>query len=177
LRSSTVETNDLARAIGALGEELAGDETNSNRTECSVEVEGTPRDLHPILRDEVYRIAGEAVRNAFRHALARRIEVAIKYGEREFRLRVRDDGKGIDPEVLAGQGRAGHFGLPGMRERAELMGGNLEVWSKRQSGTEVGLNIPASVAYAESSSRRAGAGRRSGLLPRMPFAKKTGTNS
>ena len=126
LRSSTVEINDLARAIDALGEELAGgegNETNSNRVESSVEVEGTPRDLHPILRDEVYRIAGEALRNAFRHAQARRIDVAIGYGERQFRLRVRDDGKGIDPEVLDGQARAGHFGLPGMRERAELIGG------------------------------------------------------
>jgi signal transduction histidine kinase len=160
LRSSTVETNDLARAIGALGEELAGDETNSHRAECSVEVEGTPRDLHPILRDEVYRIAGEALRNAFRHAHARRIEVAIGYGERQFRLRVRDNGKGIDPEVLAGQ------------ERAELIGCNLEVWSQRESGTEVGLSIPASIAYAVTSP-----GRRSRLLTKMPFGKKTGTNS
>jgi signal transduction histidine kinase len=172
LRSSTIETNDLARAIGALGEELAGDETNPNRVEFSVEVEGTPRDLHPILRDEVYRIAGEALRNAFRHAQARRIEVAIGYGERQFRLRVRDDGKGIEPEVLAGQTRAGHFGLPGMRERAELIGGDLEVWSKRQSGTEVGLIIPAAIAYTRSSG-----GRPSRLLTKLPFAKKTGTNS
>jgi signal transduction histidine kinase len=178
LRSSTVETNDLARATGALGEELAGgegsegDDTNSNRAQCSAEVEGTPRDLHPILRDEVYRIAGEAPRNAFRHAQARRIDVAIGYGERQFRLRVRDEGKGIEPEVLAGQARAGHFGLPGMRERAELIGGDLEVWSQRQSGTEVGLNIPAAIAYTGSSG-----GRPSRLLTKMPFAKKTGTNS
>jgi signal transduction histidine kinase len=135
-------------------------------------VEGTPRDLQPILRDEVYRIAGEALRNAFRHAQARRIEVAIGYGERQFRLRVHDDGKGIDPEVLDGQAPAGHFGLPGMRERAELIGGNLEVWSQRQSGTEVGLNIPASIAYAVSSETR-----RSRLFTKMPFARKTGTNS
>jgi signal transduction histidine kinase len=172
LRSTPVETNDLSRAIGALGEQLAGDESNPNPVEFSVEVEGTPRDLHPILRDEVYRIAGEALRNAFRHAQARRIEVAIGYGERQFRLRVRDDGKGIDPEVLDGQARAGHFGLPGMRERAELIGGNLEVWSQRQSGTEVDLKIRAAIAYAGTS-----AGRRSRLLTKMPFAKKTGTNS
>jgi nitrate/nitrite-specific signal transduction histidine kinase len=87
-------------------------------------------------------------------------------------LRVRDDGKGIDPEVLDGQARAGHFGLPGMRERAELIGGDLEVWSQRQSGTEVELKIPAAIAYAGSS-----AGRRSRFLTKMPFAKKTGTNS
>jgi nitrate/nitrite-specific signal transduction histidine kinase len=87
-------------------------------------------------------------------------------------LRVRDDGKGIDPEVLDGQARAGHFGLPGMRERAELIGGNLEVWSQRQSGTEVALNIPAAIAYAAPS-----AGRNARLLTKMPFAKKTGSNS
>jgi signal transduction histidine kinase/ligand-binding sensor domain-containing protein len=174
LRSSTVQTNDFALAIRALGEELAGDErddTHPNSVECSVEVEGTPRDLRPILRDEVYRIVGEALRNAFRHAQARRIEVAIGYGERQFRLRVRDDGKGIDPDVLDGQARAGHFGLPGMRERAELIGADMEVWSQSQSGTEVELKIRAAIAYAGSS-----AGRRSRLL-RMPFAKKTGTNS
>ena len=172
LRSSAAETNDLARVIGALGEELAGAETNPNHTECSVEVEGTPRDLHPILRDEVYRIAGEALRNAFCHAHARRIDVAIGYGERQFRLRVRDNGKGIDPEVLDRQSRAGHFGLPGMHERAELIGGNLEVWSQGQSGTEVELNIPAAIAYTGYS-----AGRRSRFLAKLRSAKKTGTHS
>ena len=86
-------------------------------------MEGTPRNLRPILRDEVYRIAGEALRNAFKHARAHKIEVEIRYDERELRLRVRDDGKGIDPNVLSGDGRAGHFGLHGMRERAKLVGG------------------------------------------------------
>ena len=154
LRSSTVETNDLARAIGSLGEELEADGTNSNRVELFVDVEGTPRDVHPILRDEIYRIAGEALRNAFRHAHAQRIEVTIWYGERQFRLRVRDDGKGIDPEVLDQQGRTGHWGLAGMRERAELIGGQLEIWSQQGSGTQVELNIPTSLAYGTSPARR-----------------------
>jgi signal transduction histidine kinase len=171
LRSSTVETNDLAQAIGSLGEELVGNETNSNRVESFVDVEGTPRDVHPILRDEIYRIAGEALRNAFRHAQARRIEVAITYGERQFRLRVHDDGKGIDSEVLEKRGRAGHWGLAGMRERAARIGGNIEIRSRHESGTEVELNIPASIAYATPAHRR------SRLFPKMPFAKKTGTNS
>jgi signal transduction histidine kinase len=150
---SPVETNNLAQAIGSLGEELAGVESNSNRVESFVEVEGTPRDIHPILRDEIYRIAGEALRNAFRHAQARRINVAIGYGERQFRLRVRDDGTGIDPGVLDQQGRAVHWGLAGMRERAELIGGKLEIWSRRESGTQVELSIPASIAYTTSSAR------------------------
>jgi signal transduction histidine kinase len=129
-------------------------------------VEGTPRDVHPILRDEIYRIAGEAMRNAFRHAQARRIEVTIWYGEPQFRLRVHDDGRGIAPEVLEKRGRVGHWGLAGMRERAELIGGHLELRSRQGSGTQVELSIPASLAYGTSPARRL-----------RWFAKKTGTNS
>jgi signal transduction histidine kinase len=117
-------------------------------------VEGAPRTLHPIVRDEIYRIACEALRNAFRHADATRIEVGLRYDERQFRVRVRDDGKGIDPKFLAGEERAGHFGLDGMRERARLIGGKLTVWSAVDFGTEVELIIPASRAYAGSPSER-----------------------
>jgi signal transduction histidine kinase/ligand-binding sensor domain-containing protein len=154
LRSSTAVTNDLACAITTLGTELAGSESNPNAAEFHVEVEGTPRDLHPILRDEVYRIAGEAMRNAYKHAQARRIEVEIRYDERQLRLRVRDDGKGIDAKHLNEDGRPGHFGLRGMRERAKLMGGKLAVWSELDSGTEVELRIPASRAYEIPPARR-----------------------
>jgi signal transduction histidine kinase len=154
LRSSTTVTNDLASAITALGTELARSELNPNAAEFHVEVEGTPRDLHPILRDEVYRIAGEALRNALHHAQAQRIEVEIRYDERQLRLRVRDDGKGIDPKLLNEDGRAGHYGLGGMRERAKLMGGKLAVWSELDSGTEVELRIPASRAYEIPPARR-----------------------
>jgi signal transduction histidine kinase len=117
-------------------------------------VEGTPRNLHPILRDEVYRIAGEAVRNAFKHAEAQQIEVEIRYDERQLRLRIRDDGKGIDAKLLNESGRPGHFGLRGMRERARLLGGKLAVWSELDTGTEVELSIPASRAYETFPARR-----------------------
>jgi signal transduction histidine kinase len=153
LRSSTLVTNDLALAIGALSEELGCGETNPNCAEFDVEVEGTPRNLHPIARDEVYRIAGEAVRNAFKHAQAERVEVEIHYDERQLRLRVRDDGKGIDPKHLK-DARPGHYGMRGMRERAKLMGGKLAVWSELDSGTEVELRIPGSRAYETSPARR-----------------------
>jgi hypothetical protein len=79
-------------------------------------------------------------------AEARRIEVEIQYGEREMRVRVRDDGKGMDPKVVK-ESREGHFGLPGMRERPTLMGGTLDVWSEIDSGTEVELIVAGSVAY------------------------------
>ncbi|HTC47014.1 MAG TPA: two-component regulator propeller domain-containing protein [Candidatus Aquilonibacter sp.] len=153
LRSSTIESNDLAAAIRSFGEELLADETNRDPAVFHVQVEGTPRDLNPILRDEVYRIACEALRNAFRHAKARQIEAEIRYDGGHFGLRVRDDGKGIDPTVLGGDGRQGHYGLHGMRERAEVVGGKLTVWSDLNSGTEVELSIPAAAAYAASPPR------------------------
>jgi len=154
LRSSTAVTNDLALTVSTLGEELTGGETNPNAVEFHVGVEGTPRDLHPILRDEVYRIAGEALRNAFRHAQARRIEVEIRYDQRQFGLRVRDDGKGIDSRLPNDDARPGHYGMRGMRERAKLLGGKITVWSELDSGTEVELSIPASKAYATVDGRR-----------------------
>ena len=86
LRSSTSESNDLARAVSRLSVELAADQTNPSPAVFHVVVEGTTRNLQPILWDEVYRIAGEALRNAFRHAEARRIEVEIRYDNRQFRL-------------------------------------------------------------------------------------------
>jgi signal transduction histidine kinase/ligand-binding sensor domain-containing protein len=153
LRSSTVVTNDLAQAINTLGEELAAGETNPNSAVFHVGVEGTTRDLHPILRDEVYRIAGEAMRNAFKHAQAQRIEVEIRYDERQFRLRVRDDGQGIDSKLLDEDERPGHYGMRGMRERGKLLGGKLTVWSEVETGTEVELSIPAANAYATADGR------------------------
>jgi signal transduction histidine kinase/ActR/RegA family two-component response regulator len=154
LRSSTVVAHDLAGAIGKLGEELARDQAGQNCPEFRVRVEGKSRDLSPLVRDEVYQIACEAVRNAFRHAHAQRIEVEIRYDPRRFRLHAMDNGKGIDATVLSAGARAGHHGLPGMNERAELAGGKLAVRSGRDSGTEVELSIPASVAYRKTQIAR-----------------------
>ena len=78
----------------------------------------------------------------------------LHYDSRELRLRIRDDGKGIDPQVLGAGGRPGHHGLPGMRKRAELAGGKLSVWSEADSGTEIELTIPATIAYAKASVAR-----------------------
>jgi signal transduction histidine kinase len=154
LRRSTVVTHDLAASIGVLGQNLAAAESREDSVGFRVTVEGTPRTLHPILRDELYRIAGEALRNAFRHADARQIEVEIRYDERQLRIRIRDDGKGIDPKVLKKDEPAGHYGLRGMRERSKLIGGKLTVWSELDSGTEVELSVPASYAYEKSSTSR-----------------------
>jgi signal transduction histidine kinase/ligand-binding sensor domain-containing protein len=156
LRDSTVATNDLAVALRALGEELAASEGNGadGRTATvSVAIQGTPEALRPIIRDDIYRIGSEALRNAFRHARARRIEMEIRYDASRFQLRVRDDGHGIDTGTLEAH-RAGHFGLPGMRERAERIGGHVEVWSKAGMGTEVALTIPGATVYASPRTRR-----------------------
>ncbi|HMF94189.1 MAG TPA: two-component regulator propeller domain-containing protein [Vicinamibacterales bacterium] len=168
LRASTTITNDLAEAISTLAAELgaaAVTDSNASPAVVDVEVEGTPRHLRPILRDDVYRIAGEALRNALRYAHARRIEVELRYDERQLQVRVRDDGRGIDPAVRDDR-RPGHFGLPGMRERAELAGGHLEVWSEVGLGTEVEVTIPAAAAYAVPRAR----GRF------WVFASRVGTN-
>ena len=149
LRASTAVTNDLGEALGTLGRELAASQVTDDATPAvvNVSVEGTPRDLYPILRDDIFRIAGEALRNAFRHARARHIEVEIRYDAAQLQLRVRDDGKGIEPQTLDDP-REGHFGLPGMRERAGLIGARLDVWSKPGLGTEVELAIPGAAVYA-----------------------------
>jgi signal transduction histidine kinase len=142
LRSSTTMTNELGEAMVALGEEFGG----QGLPRLRVSIEGTPRQLHPILRDDIYRIAREALRNAFFHAKAGKIEADIIYNVRLLRLRIRDDGRGIDPNLLD-TGREGHWGLQGMRERAEKIGAQLDIWSQAGAGTEIDLRVPGSLAY------------------------------
>lgn len=146
LRTSALETNNLADALRALAEDLANE--SGHAASAHVEVQGTPQALHPLVRDETFRIAGEALRNAFHHADAKQIQVEIGYDERQLCVRVRDDGKGIDPEVLHAGEKQGHFGLSGMRERAELVGGKLAVRSGPGTGTEVVFSAPSSQAYS-----------------------------
>jgi signal transduction histidine kinase/streptogramin lyase len=148
LRSSVTTANDLPESLRTLGEELAAESTAA----CRLVMDGAPRDLQPTIRDEIYRIAREALRNAVTHAGARNIETEVAYTEREFRLRIRDDGQGIPSEIL-GQGRPGHYGLSGMRERAKQFGGKLEIWSGAGTGTEIELTIAGSIAYGASTSR------------------------
>jgi signal transduction histidine kinase len=116
-------------------------------------VKGPPRDLHPIIRDELYRITREALRNAFTHARAENIEAELTYAERYFRLRIRDDGQGIEPAMLE-EGRSGHYGLPGMRERSRQIGAGFTIWSAVGAGTKIELSIPGSIAYRAVSRPR-----------------------
>jgi signal transduction histidine kinase len=142
LRSSATITNDLAQAVRALANEL----TSPDAAAFQLTVKGPPRDLHPIIRDELYRITREALRNAFTHARAHLIEAELTYAERYFRLRIRDDGRGIEPAMLE-EGRSGHYGLPGMRERGRQIGADFKIRSSVGSGTQIELSIPGSIAY------------------------------
>ena len=150
LRSSTFEEGDLATVLGALGAELAVGMESQATPEYRVIVEGQPRELRPAVRDDIYRIAREAVRNAYQHANARHIETEVAFGDADLSIRVRDDGIGVDSTVLARGQRAGHWGLPGIRERSDSIGGRLNVWSEANAGTEVELRISAAIAYAQS---------------------------
>ena len=152
LRYSTVVTNDMAQAIRSFGEALAAESLpiGGPCPEFRVHVEGNSRDLVPLVRDEVYRIACEAVRNAFRHAQAGRIEVEIQYDQRQLRLRVRDNGKGIDPSVWTKAAAPDTTACRACRNAPSWRGASWLVWSERDSGTEIELTIPAALAYAES---------------------------
>ena len=145
MRSSTVTENDLARALRVAGDQMAAE----GSVRCEVRVQGAARDLHPVLRDDVYRIALEAMRNAFKHAEAKAIEAEIVYGD-SLRVHIRDDGKGIHPAILDEGRRSGHYGLPGMRERAERIGAKLEIWSGVGAGTQIQLTIPGNLAFGKS---------------------------
>jgi ligand-binding sensor domain-containing protein/signal transduction histidine kinase len=149
MRLSAGDSDDLERAFSRIRQELVVQPTTSFR----IVVEGGVRPLHPLVRDDVYRIGREALINAFRHSRAAAIEVELGYMDRQLRVIVRDNGCGIDPQVLS-SGRDGHWGLPGMRERAARMGARLKTWSRATGGTEVELSVPGHIAFRLDSSHR-----------------------
>ena len=149
LRSAPDASHDLGQAFSRVAQELVVHQ----RVDFRVVVEGLPRVLHPVIRDDVYRIGREALVNAFRHSHAHQIEVEVDYSTSSLRILIRDNGCGIDPEVLRA-GREGHWGLPGMHERAEKIGAKLRVWSRAAAGTEVELTVPGHVAFQSPATRR-----------------------
>jgi two-component sensor histidine kinase len=119
----------------------------------SVVTEGQPRTVNSWITEEVCRIAREALLNSLSHARAQRIESEVAYSDRFLRLRFRDDGIGIDSEILKNGGRKGHWGMTGMYERAKSVHARLSIWSKPGAGTEVELTIPAYIAYDAAPAR------------------------
>ena len=132
---------------------------------CRVVSVGASRPVRALICDEVYRICREALTNAFRHAQAKAVEVEIDYSRSQLRVLVRDDGRGIDSNVLT-TGRDGHFGLVGMRERAEKIGGRLRLRSRIDAGTEVELTVPGPLAFGGDSPPASG--QRPRPRPRIP---------
>jgi signal transduction histidine kinase/ligand-binding sensor domain-containing protein len=145
MRLTQTDANDLEKSFSRIRAEAIADEPANFR----VQVEGTERSLHALVRDDVYRIGREAIINAFRHSNAANVEVELRYSDRDLRLFVRDDGRGIEAEVLR-DGRDGHWGLSGMRETAERIGSKLRLQSRPGEGTEVELTVPAEIAFAGS---------------------------
>jgi signal transduction histidine kinase/ligand-binding sensor domain-containing protein len=143
LRKAEEKYSDLAETFAIMNAELA----KEHAIPFQIILQGTPRALNPIVCDDAYQIGREALVNAFRHSLAQKIETEITFARTALRLRVRDNGCGVDSKILEDGGRPGHWGMRGMRERARKIGARLDIWSRQGNGTEVDLRIPASIAY------------------------------
>jgi ligand-binding sensor domain-containing protein/signal transduction histidine kinase len=150
LRLEPMATGNLADFLMSTSRELAKSAAGPLPPVFDLIEEGEQQMLSPATSNEICRIGVEILRNAYRHAHARRIEAEIRYGDHMLRLRIRDDGQGIDPSVLKEGGRVGHWGLRGIRERAERIGASLDFWSELGEGTEVELAIPGAVAYEKT---------------------------
>ena len=146
LRTSTTDTNDLAEAFRRAIDECRIE----GSMETSFSVVGDTKDMHPIVRDEVYRVGYEAIRNACVHSLGSKLQVTLNYDEKLI-LDVADNGVGMDP-LIADRGKDGHFGLQGMRERAARIAGKLTVTSSSESGTKIKLVVPGKIIYRNISS-------------------------
>jgi signal transduction histidine kinase len=149
LRSSSEGADDVERAFLRIRQELGIDE----RVDFHLVVEGSRLPMRALIRDEVYSIGREALVNAFRHSGGSSVEVELEYAADLMRVSVRDNGCGIDPEVLR-SGRDGHWGLSGMRERAEKMGARFRVLSGASAGTEIELSVPGHIAFESPSPNR-----------------------
>jgi signal transduction histidine kinase len=147
LRTKGSEPDDVERAFSQIPQDLVADE----KIEYRLIVEGAPRSLRPLIRGEVYRIGHEALANAFRHSTASVVEMVLYYARDRFRMVVRDNGGGMDPEIQR-SGREGHWGLSGMHERSKKIGGRLNILSAAGAGTEIDLIVPAIVAFEPSAS-------------------------
>jgi signal transduction histidine kinase len=144
LRFSATVRNDLAEAL----QRVAADGTLQESMSVSFSVLGSPQEMHPIVRDEMYRISYEAIRNSQRHSRGNRLEIELRYGK-DVTVLVQDNGLGIDP-ATTDHGRAGHFGLQGMRERAARIRGKLTIISSATTGTRVLLTVPGAIAFSRA---------------------------
>ena len=147
LRSSAFETNDLANGIIAIGEELTSDAAAPILPPSPWRWKVAPRQLNPVVRDEAYRIAGEALRNAFRHAQARQITVEILIRQAAAPLARSAMTERVSTRRFYAVSPPDTSGYPACASGPKSSAGDLEVWSKLDSGTQVELSIPGSIAY------------------------------
>jgi signal transduction histidine kinase len=166
LRSEAIAQENLAELLKTTMQELTASADGKTPIFDLIE-EGERRSLSTAAKNEICRIAIEILRNAFQHSNATRIEAEIRHDNRMLRVRIRDDGRGIDPKVLKEGGRPGHWGLQGIRERAGRIGSQLDFWSESGAGTEVQLTVPAAIAYEAS---------REGIVAKLLRRMKNGTH-
>ncbi|RUL72467.1 sensor histidine kinase [Dyella choica] len=143
LRLSEGAAKDLAMTFESLGMELQAE----NPAKFQLFLHGTRREVDPVILEEIYLIGREAMLNAFRHARATTIAMDMAFESKQFLLRVQDNGIGIDPDILETGYKPGHWGLRGMRERAQCIGGSCSISSLQGQGTAVELQVPSHVAY------------------------------
>jgi signal transduction histidine kinase len=144
LRNSTTDTEDLASALRRSAEACVSDQMK-----IAVSVNGLPRSMHPVARDEVFRIGAEAIRNACIHSGGESLSIELRYG-RDLMLDVRDNGRGFDPKLL-NSGKPGHFGIMGMRERASNVGARLSLNTLEGRGTCLTLLVPGNVIFRSAT--------------------------
>jgi signal transduction histidine kinase len=137
LRASALEGQDLAAAIESGTRML----TAGSGVDIAVEVTGPETKLPEEMEQHLLRIAQEAVTNALKHAGASRIDIALHLEPPNLHLRIKDNGRGFDQHDVFSS-RAGHFGVIGMRERAERIGGALRLTGNPGGGTEVEVTVP-----------------------------------
>jgi signal transduction histidine kinase/ligand-binding sensor domain-containing protein len=142
LRDPLAGTMDLAECLQRIAQRLARDAD----VLCDVQFDA-PRALQPMVYDELLQIGREALTNALQHAHATRVTLRVTYADEGVTITVADDGAGLPSDVLQHGGRDGHFGMRGMRERAALIGAELQVRNVDATGAEVAIRVPAQRAY------------------------------
>jgi len=138
LRSTGAPSTTLEQALSDFHEELPP----ADRARLRILKMGRPKPVAPAVLDQIYLITREALLNALRHSQARKIEVEIAYSPRRLRVTVRDDGTGIEPQLLH-SGRKAHWGLTVMRERAANIGAHLRIRTRPNAGTQLDLSLPS----------------------------------
>lgn len=150
LRGESTGEGSLADALREVGKDYA----SAGPVDFQVQVRGEPRPLRPLVQDELFLVGREALVNAFLHAQARRVAVDIRHGASALELAIQDDGCGLDPRLLAAGSRRGHWGLAGMHERSQRLGGTLAIHSSAGTGTRVSVQLAARRAYSDAGRPR-----------------------